>query len=98
MKNTCLTFELRRQTDGLVYRFDRQPDGSFKRQDGDFFILRHPRHGWIAGDVGSDEIFGRPWSVLPSDQGDAPPEGIWVSRKDAKSYVYDLVYDQAATK
>ena len=43
-------------------------------------------------DYGSDAILGRPWDVLPSEQGDAPPEGIWVSRKGPKSYVYDLVY------
>ncbi len=35
---------------------------------------------------------GRPWNVLPQDQGDHPPEGEWVSRKGSKSYVYSLVY------
>ncbi len=89
------TFELRRQSDGLVYRFDRTTDtlgrDGFKRQDADLWIIDHPRHGWIAGSWDSDDIFGRPW--IPSDHSTiAPPEGVWVSRKDAKSYVYDLVY------
>lgn len=42
--------------------------------------------------MGGDDIYGRPWDVLPVDQGDVPPEGVWVSRKGAKAYVYDLVY------
>ena len=98
MENRCQAFELRRKIDGLVYRFDRRPDGQFKRADGDHFIHRHPKQGWIAGEAGSDEVYGRPWHVLPVDQNDAPPEGTWVSRKGNKSYVYELVHLQAATK
>lgn len=52
-----------------------------------------PGLGWIAWDFPSQLVMGRPWDVLPEQQGkDAPPEGIWVSRKGPKSYVYKLVY------
>ena len=96
MNGARQSFELRRQSDHLVYVFERRLDSEgrvgFKRNDGDYWIIQHPRFGWIAGDYGSDAILGRPWNVLPSDQGNTPPEGIWVSRKGSKSYVYDLVY------
>jgi hypothetical protein len=47
--------------------------------------------GW--GKTGVYRLTGRPWDVLPKDQSpDHPPQGIWVSRKNEKSYVYDLVY------
>lgn len=91
-----LAFELRRQNDGLVYRFERAaiPDGrtGFKRRDGDYWIVWHPILGWVAGDWGSDKVFGRPWDQLTQQSKSGPPEGIWVSRKGSKSYVYDLVY------
>lgn len=89
-------FELRRQSDALVYTFDRlkRPDGSvgYKRRDGDYWIIRKPGWGWIALDAANQSCAGRPWNVLPDAQGDHPPEGDWVSRKGAKSYVYSLVY------
>ena len=96
MGETPWAFELRRQSDDLVYRFERMKDAEgrvgFKRTDGDFWIIRHEHLGWIAGDWESDEVFGRPWDQLLEQSVTAPPEGIWVSRKGAKSYVYDLVY------
>lgn len=89
-------FELRRALDGLVYRFDLARDSrgrpGYRRADSDLWIRRHPRLGWIAGSPEADEVFGRPWDVPPEDQGEAPPEGIWVSRKGDKSYVYALVW------
>lgn len=96
MKSKVSAFELHRHADGLVYCFQRQKDQSgvvgFKRTDGDYWITRHPQLGWIATTPGHDEVFGRPWDVAPTDQGEAPPTGIWVSRKGSKSYVYDLVH------
>ena len=90
------TFELRRQIDGLVYRFHRRPgpDGSsaYRREDRDLWIVKSARWGWIALLPEDGSISGRPWEVAPEEQGDAPPAGIWVSRKREKSYVYDLVY------
>jgi hypothetical protein len=89
-------FELRRQSDDLVYRFARMvaADGTaaWRREDLNVWIRRHPRLGWVAWDDEADVCTGRPWDVLPEDQGDEPPAGDWVSRKGAKSYVYTLVY------
>ena len=89
-------FELRRQSDALVYIVVRTPKAghtaAYKRQDGDYWIIRRPDWGWVAWDSESESCAGRPWNVLPCDQSDYPPEGDWVSRKGAKSYVYSLVY------
>ncbi|MBE9638289.1 hypothetical protein IQ782_15655 [Salipiger pacificus] len=89
-------FELHRQIDGLIYRFERHtgPHGrvGFKRTDGEHWIFRHERLGWIAGHWDSDEVFGRPWDQAQVQPEAAPPEGIWVSRKGPKSYVYELIY------
>lgn len=74
-------FELRRQSDDLVYRFKRQqrPDGSvgYKREDGEHWIVRKPDWGWISFDYATQACMGRPWNVLPQGQGDFPPEGDW---------------------
>lgn len=90
-------FELRRQSDDLVYVFERRsrPDGSvgYKRSDGDHWFVFRPDWGWVAWDEASRSCQGRPWNVLPKDQeARFPPEGDWVSRKGPKSYVYSLVY------
>lgn len=89
-------FELRRQSDALVYSFTRQTraDGEvgYKRADGDYWIVERLGLGWVAWDFDSQSVMGRPWNVQPGDQGDAPPEGDWVSKKGSKSYVYTLVY------
>lgn len=90
------SFELRRKGDGIIYRFDRTTDllgrVGFKRTDGDYWIIWHEELRWIAGFWESDEVFGRPWDQLSTQSDETPPEGIWVSRKGPKSYVYDLVY------
>jgi hypothetical protein len=89
-------FELRRQSDDQVYRFERsqRPDGSvgYKREDGDYWIVQKPDWGWVAWDEASRSCTGRPWNVLAQAQEDFPPEGDWVSRLGNKSYVYTLVY------
>lgn len=89
-------FELHRQSDDLVYQFDRmvRADGQigYKRRDKDLWIVHMPRLGWVAYDEKSELAQGRPWDVLPEDQGDHPPPGDWVSKKGAKLYVYELVY------
>ena len=96
MKLPCQAFELRRHIDDLVYKFELDSDSddhiAYKRTDGDYWIIRHEHFGWIAGSRDSDDVSGRPWNTLPSDQTEHPPEGIWVSRKRSKSYVYDLIY------
>jgi hypothetical protein len=89
-------FELRRQSDDLVYTFvrKRRADGKdgYQRQDRDLWIVCRPEWGWVAWDDASDTCMGRPWDTLPQQQGDHPPEGVWVSRKGSKSYVYTLAY------
>jgi hypothetical protein len=89
-------FELRRRIDDLIYEFDRMDLGNgqygYKRRDKDLWIKWHADFGWAAWDGESDIIGGRSWYILPKDQLDYPPEGVWVSMKGEKSYVYDLVY------
>jgi len=89
-------FQLIRRLDDLMYDFDRVEihDGVFgyKRRDADLWINWHQEYGWVAWDGESEYIGGRPWYVLPQNQLSYPPEGLWVSYKDNKSYVYDLIY------
>jgi hypothetical protein len=89
-------FELRPQSDDLVYAFsravDRRGETAWRRQDMDVWIRRDPRLGWIAWDEEIGTCTERPWDVMPEDQGERPPEGTWVSRKGPKAYVYELVY------
>lgn len=93
------TFELRRQSDDLVYTFTRKPraDGlpGFQRTDRDLWIVFKPDFGWISWDEASLSVTGRPWDVLPRDR--IRPRTVLrrasgVSRKDSKSYVYQLVH------
>lgn len=88
--------EIHRLSDGAVYRFLPQApaaDGSprYRRADKDIWILRDPAFGWIVWDAGEEALMGRPWAVALKDQGAAPPECVWVSRKDANAFVYRLV-------
>ena len=89
-------FELRRQSDELIYTFiwtiREDNTAGYRRQDGDYWITKKSEWGWVAWDEASQSCTGRPWNVLPQDQGDHPPEGLWVSQKGSKSYVYNLVY------
>ena len=91
-----VAFELRRRIDGLVYRFEKATDPvgrvGFKRSDGDYWIIWHEQLRWIAGSWGDAEVFGRPWDQLGRQCETSPPQGVWVSRKGSKSYVYDLIY------
>jgi hypothetical protein len=89
-------FQLRRQSDDLIYTFRRRPlvggGEAYQRQDQDLWITCRPGLGWVAWDEASQSCTGRPWDTPPHEQGDCPPEGTWVSRKGSKSYVYELVY------
>lgn len=91
-----ISFELRRLSDELVYRFDLAdlPGGAigYKRQDQDLWITFHDGLGWVAYDEETKSVMGRPWNTMPEHQNDYPPEGEWVSKKGVKSYVYDLKY------
>ncbi|MEK4033765.1 hypothetical protein WOC76_15180 [Methylocystis sp. IM3] len=89
--------EMRRLSDGAVYRFLPEPsagDGHprYKRADKDIWIMRRPAFGWVVWDAGEQALMGRPWEIAPEDQGATPPEGVWVSRKGAHSFVYELAF------
>jgi hypothetical protein len=88
--------EMRRYSDGAVYRFLPAPAGEdglarYKRADKEIWMLRDPDFGWIVRDATDGSLMSRPWDVPMKDQGDAPPECDWVSRKGANSFVYRLV-------
>ncbi len=91
-------FELLRQSDDLIYQFDRKIRDNwefvYQRRDQDLCLTyRWEKLGWVAYDEESQEIRWRPWNILPKMQNpDHPPEGEWVSKKGVKSYVYILKY------
>lgn len=86
-------FELRRHSDGMTYVFDRAGPHSFIRQDDPAMTINwEGPWGWVARLPGNGVMAGRPWEILPQHQREAaPPIGVWISRKDDKSYVYHLV-------
>ncbi len=91
-------FLLKRLSDDLVYEFDRKNVSdnkyAYKRRDQDLWITYKNDLGWVAYDEDTKSVMGRPWDVQKEDQNNEhPPEGIWVSRKGKKSYVYDLKYE-----
>lgn len=87
----CLT--LRRPIDGLTYVFRRQAEGVFARDDQPALTLRHhPVLGWSMHDPQTGELTGRPWDEAQRHAPGQPAEGVWVSRKGARSYVYDLTH------
>ena len=92
------TFTLNRMGGDVVYHFKRgkHPNGqiAYQRQDNKALWIEYkPELGWVAFDEPTNQIMGRPWNLLPKDQNqDHPPEGEWVSKKGAKSYVYLLKY------
>lgn len=89
-------FELRRRSDGLVYRFERDGAEVFRRTDRPCMtIQRDADLGWVALDPDTGALAGRVWDVPAAAQGVCPPEGRWVSCKGARSYVYDLVHPGA---
>lgn len=82
-----------RRDDGLTYEFteDGEAHGfpSYKRVDLDIWCRRLPHFGWVVcTDRGA--VSSRPFDH--AGFGYLPPEGAWVSRKDDRSYVYDLVH------
>lgn len=89
--------EMRRLSDGAVYRFLPAPAGGddfprYKRADKDVWILRDPDFGWIVWDAADKSLMSRPWDVAISQQGESPPPCVWVSRKGVNSFVYELVF------
>jgi hypothetical protein len=87
------TFELRRTSDGRTYVFKRAAPHLFCRSDNPAMTIGwEGPWGWLARMPDNGIVAGRPWEILPQHQSEtAPPRGVWISRKGAKSYVYDLV-------
>lgn len=86
-------FTLTRHLDGLTYHFEALSEvhgkPAYQRADADLWIHWHPAWGWVA--MGEDgDPSGQSFSTPRSLQNGRPPQGLWVSRKGAKSYVYDL--------
>ncbi|MGU3433421.1 hypothetical protein ACNHUS_10420 [Actinomycetes bacterium M1A6_2h] len=79
-----------RRGDGLTYTFLADGPLSFKRVDIDVWCRRLPDFGWAVCDE-NGLVSSRPFS--DAGTGDFPPEGVWVSRKGDRSYVYDMVID-----
>jgi len=88
--------EMRRLSDGAVYRFIAAPtaDGAlrYRREDKDVWITRDPAFGWIIWDGDNNALMGLPWDIALSDQGDRPPACEWVSKRGKNSFVYQLVF------
>jgi hypothetical protein len=91
-----LELVMKRRSDGRVYRFvsSRLDDGrdAYKRQDRDVWLVRRASHGWVVVDSPQGRITGRSWEVLPADQSDVSPEGVWIGHKGEKAYAYDAHY------
>ena len=90
-----MRFEFRRRLPADI-SYSYVPDGDpsdrvWKRVDMELWVRKIDKFGW-AGVNNKAEILALPWALAPDEQGDYPPECIWVSRKNDKSYVYDLVY------
>lgn len=81
-----------RRTDGLTYVFARDGDAhgfpSYRRVDLNLWCRRLPGFGWVVCSD-SGEVFSRPFD--DDGNGELPPEGVWVSRKGDRSYVYELI-------
>ncbi|KIX92679.1 uncharacterized protein Z520_11531 [Fonsecaea multimorphosa CBS 102226] len=94
-------FRFRRPLDGLAYEFHLEggtaKESVYVRSDSAVRMIYDREFGWSIWDDPDAEsasrmLLGRVWEVPVKDQGDQPPEGVWVSRKADKSYVYILEY------
>ncbi|MHA7652718.1 hypothetical protein ACX9NE_24260 [Mycobacterium sp. ML4] len=82
-----------RRIDGLAYEFVRQGEAhgfpAFRRVDREIWCLRLPDFGWVVCDE-SGAVSSRPFGE--PGHGGLPPEGVWVSFKRDRSYVYDAMH------
>lgn len=88
------TFEFRRLLDGLTYRFeptsDRDHAPQWRRPGSGLSLAWSEDRGWSIRDH-EGTLLGLPWNASPKDRSALPPQGIWVSRKGDRSYVYEAV-------
>jgi hypothetical protein len=96
-------FRLRRLSDNLEYTFHHHSGSAkaaiYTRSDAAVRIIFDADFGWSTWDALAPEtsetsrtLTGRVWDVSVAKQGEDPTEGVWVSRKGEKSYVYVLEY------
>ena len=64
----------------------------YERADGAVQIVFASRFGWYTWNFQDRSLSGHAWDVPVEEQGDCPPERVWVSLKGIKSYVYELRY------
>ncbi|KAF2108939.1 hypothetical protein BDV96DRAFT_652181 [Lophiotrema nucula] len=88
------TFQFTRLIDNFTYTFHHtsgtEKSSVYTRSDTiDVKIIFDTKFGWSTWDAETGELTGRVWDV-PEEQGEEPTEGIWVSRKGSKSYVYEM--------
>ncbi|MFE3194899.1 hypothetical protein ACFXHA_38245 [Nocardia sp. NPDC059240] len=80
-----------RRVDGLTYDFAHDGEAfgvpSYKRVDLDIWCRRLPDYGWVVCDA-AEVVSSRPFEN--PGHGDLPPEGVWVTFKGNRSYVYDM--------
>ena len=87
--------EMYRYCDGAIYKFYLVEDEAavrYRRQDKNIWIIRHPDYGWVIWDETDNSLMSRPWDTPITKQGDQPPQGVWVSKKEKNSFVYKLRY------
>ena len=89
------SFAFVRHVDRLTYRFHRdvtlQQRPAYKREDAELWCSWIPGYGWGVHDA-DGAVVGRP--LIPADDDQRPPPGVWLSWKGEKSYLYDLVLDE----
>lgn len=94
----------RRKSDGLVYRFSvlLEPSGErpcWVREDKDTIVVQwSDRWGWIVASrqkADAPMLLALPWDIHKEEQGEQPPEGVWVSKLGDKSYIYQLIYEKS---
>lgn len=82
-----------RRVDGLRYFYRRNGEthgyAAFRREDANLQCERMPGFGWAVRD-GDGVVNSRPFA--DPGLGDLPPEGMWVSGKGDRAYVYDLIW------
>jgi hypothetical protein len=92
LDDTTFRIEFHRCLDGIVYTYEpaglRNHRPCWRRVDLALHLHWTDRSGWIISDE-AGVVLSRPWDFERDEQGPLPPEGIWVSRKNAKSYVYE---------
>lgn len=82
-----------RRVDDLSYVFVRDGEAhgfpAYRRVDLDQWCQRLPDFGWVVCNT-AGEVSSRP--LADAGLGDLPPEGMWLSGKDDRAYVYDMVF------